>query len=91
MKFNSKYAFKAYQSGNSATLIKSGEEYFSLLKKIISEAKNEIHLHTYIFYDDETGRMILSELLKVKKKGVEVYLLIDIYGSRGLSSIFIKK
>lgn len=91
MKFNLKSAFKAYQSGNLASLIKSGEEYFSVLKKIIYQAKNEIHLHVYIFNDDETGLLIFNELLKARKRGVEVYLLIDIYGSRNLSPIFIKE
>lgn len=91
MKFYSKKSLKRYKSGNKVSLVKSGEEYFSVLKKIIIEAKNEIHFQTYIFDDDSVGRMILDELINAKKRNVEVYLLIDSYGSRNLSKNFTKK
>ncbi|MFA6524298.1 MAG: phospholipase D-like domain-containing protein [Candidatus Paceibacterota bacterium] len=91
MKFNLKKLLKRYKSGNKVLLVKSGEEYFSVLKKIIIEAKNEIHFQTYILSDDSTGRMIVDELIDAKKRGVEVYLLIDSYGSRNLSKNFTKQ
>lgn len=62
-----------------------------MLKRMLSEAKNEIHLQVYILDDDETGRMILGELSKARQRGVEVYLLVDTYGSKDLSPVFIKE
>ncbi len=91
MKFNLKKLLKRYKSGNKVSLVKSGEEYFFILRKIIIEAKSEIHFQTYIFDDDSTGRMILDELINAKKRGIAVYLLIDSYGSRDLSKNFTKQ
>jgi len=91
MKFDFKKLLKRYKSGNKVSLVKSGKEYFSVLKKIIVEAKNEIHFQTYIFNDDKTGRMIIDELIRAKKSGKKVYLLIDAYGSRHISKNFVKE
>ena len=91
MKFNLKKLLKRYKSGNKVSLVKSGEEYFFILRKIIIEAKSEIHFQTYIFDDDSTGRMILGELINAKNRGIAVYLLIDSYGSRNLSKNFTKQ
>jgi len=91
MKFNFKRLFKKYKSGNNVSFVKSGEEYFNLLKKIIREAQHKIHFQTYILDDDSTGRMVVDELINAKERGVEVYLLIDSYGSRNLSKNFPKK
>jgi len=91
MKFNLKKLFKKYKSGNNVSLVKSGEEYFNILKNIIRGAKHKIHFQTYILDSDATGNMIIEELINAKERGVEVYLLVDSYGSRNLSKNFTKK
>ncbi|MFZ2072579.1 MAG: phospholipase D-like domain-containing protein [Minisyncoccia bacterium] len=91
MKLNYKNVLKKYKSGNEVSLIKSGEEYFNILKNIIREAQYKIHFQTYIFDDDNTGKMVVEELINAKKRGVEVYLLVDSYGSRDLSRSFTKQ
>ncbi|KKQ34525.1 MAG: Phospholipase D/Transphosphatidylase [Candidatus Nomurabacteria bacterium GW2011_GWB1_37_5] len=82
---------RTYQSGNKVTFTKGGKEYFDALLRIINNAKNIIHLHTYILVADETGRMVVGALMDAVKRGVQVYLLIDAYGSRGLSRGFVSE
>ncbi len=62
-------------------LVHSGEDYFSRLERIILESKTEIHLQTYIFYYDETGKKIIESLKKAAAKNVKIYILLDGFGS----------
>ena len=62
-------------------LVHSGADYFSRLKKIIAEAKNEIHLQFYIFENDTIGTEIAEALLEAASRNVSIYLLIDGFGS----------
>ena len=71
-------------------LVRSGEDYFIRLEKLIDKAEKEIHLQTYIFESDETGNRIASCLKKAAERNVKVYILLDAYGSSSLSDNFIK-
>ena len=50
----------------------------------IEGAAKHIHLETYIFRSDETGARFLRALAERARAGVEVRLLFDGFGSRGL-------
>lgn len=65
----------------SIQLVHSGEDYFYRLERIINEAVTEIHIQTYIFDYDTTGKRILLALKKALKRQVKVYLLLDSFGS----------
>lgn len=65
----------------SIQLVHSGDDYFSRLERIINEAKTEIHIQTYIFDNDTTGKRILLALKEALKRQVKVYLLLDGFGS----------
>jgi len=69
-------------------LVRSGEDYFLRLEKLIDKAEKEIHLQTYIFENDETGNRIASCLKKAAQRKVEVYVLLDAYGSAALPNSF---
>jgi cardiolipin synthase len=71
-------------------LVHSGEDYFVRLKEIIDNAKKEIHLQTYIFEDDEMGRLIATCLKEAAQRKVKVYVLLDAFGSASLSDIFVQ-
>ncbi|MEZ7500115.1 phospholipase D-like domain-containing protein [Flavobacterium sp. Arc3] len=62
-------------------LVYSGEDYFTRLEKIIENAKYEIHLQFYIFENDATGAKIIEKLKEAAARRVEVYLLLDGFGS----------
>jgi len=59
----------------------SGEDYFSRLQHMINKAESEIHLQTYIFENDTTGMKIAECLKEAAMRKVNVYVLLDGYGS----------
>lgn len=74
-----------FYRNNKAQLIRGGHDYFHLLEKLIDGAEQTIHLQTYIFDDDSTGTIISEALLRAARRGVKVFVLLDAYGSQGLS------
>ncbi|WP_369692280.1 cardiolipin synthase [Halalkalibacter krulwichiae] len=76
---------------NQVTIYTSGKEKFDSLLNDIKQAKTHIHILYYIIRDDELGNKIANELAKKAREGVQVRLLYDDLGSRGLSKRFIGK
>ncbi|MCX6316644.1 MAG: phospholipase D-like domain-containing protein [Bacteroidetes bacterium] len=77
------------KGNSSAKLIHGGKDYFSLLIQLISTAKDCIHLQTYIYDDDETGRMVGDALKAAALRKVKVFLVVDGYASRVMSGKYI--
>jgi cardiolipin synthase A/B len=77
-----------YTSRNRISLVHSGEDYFSLLLKLIDRASLAIHLQTYIYENDNTGRKVAEALKSAAKRGVSVYLHVDGYASQKLRGEF---
>jgi cardiolipin synthase A/B len=71
--------------GNRLDLLESGTAYFPALCAAIDAAQYEVDLQTYIFADDATGTMIAEALSRAAQRGVRVRVLVDGFGSRGLS------
>lgn len=78
-----------YTAANEVTLIRGGKDYFIALLQLIGNARETIHFQTYIFTEDETGRLVTEALKKAVKKKVQVYLMADGYASQDLSATFI--
>ncbi len=68
--------------GNRITLLESGAAYFPALRAAIDAAQRELYLETYIFEDDDTGRLIAAALSRAARRGVAVHLLVDGFGAR---------
>ena len=77
-----------YTTRNRISLVHSGEDYFSLLFKLIEKANQVIHLQVYIYDDDETGRKVAEALKDAVKRGVSVFLHVDGYASQKLRGKF---
>ena len=77
-----------YTSRNRISLVHSGEDFFSLLLKLLGKAKFAIHLQTYIYENDETGRKVADALKSAARRGVSVYLHVDGYASQKLRGAF---
>jgi cardiolipin synthase A/B len=75
-----------FVNGNSITLLKSGVEYFPALAAEFDAAQREIHLETYIYEDDVTGRTIAAALARAARRGVATYVMVDGFGSKDLPS-----
>ncbi|MGB0126193.1 MAG: cardiolipin synthase ClsB [Rhodocyclaceae bacterium] len=71
--------------GNRIDLLETGREYFPALRQAIEAARDEIHLETYIFEDDASGRPIADALMRAAERGVAVRVLVDGFGARGFS------
>lgn len=81
----------AYTNINKVKLIRAGRSYFETLLRLIYEAKDTIHIQTYIYDDDETGRQVADALKQAVKRKVNVYLIVDGYASQSMSGTFIKE
>ena len=68
-------------AGNRLTLLNSGAEFFPALLAAIAGAQRDVHLESYIFENDDTGRSVASALIDAARRGVAVRLLVDGIGS----------
>jgi len=68
--------------GNTAELLKNGDEIFPAMTKAIREAQKTVNLETYIFQPDEAGKQFADAMIEAAGLGVEVRLLIDAWGSK---------
>jgi len=73
-----------YSHASHVELLKSGNDFFEKAYQIIDKSKHKIHFQTYIFSDDETGLEAIKHLAEAVKRGVQVYLLVDAFGSHEL-------
>jgi len=89
MNFNQSGA--KYTTNNNANVYVNGDDKFKQLIEDIKNAERYIHIEYYIFKDDLIGKIIINELTKKAKKGVEVRLLVDSMGSRKLTKKAIKE
>ena len=62
-------------------LLQNAAAYFPQLCKDIDAARSFIYLETYIFFADETGRMVCAALQRAARRGVVVRVLMDGFGS----------
>jgi cardiolipin synthase len=72
-----------YFPGNRVDLLTSGNEYFPALLAAIDAAAHEVHLETYIFEDDFTGRQVAAALIRAAQRGLAVRVLVDGFGAHG--------
>lgn len=69
--------------GNSVVLLEGGGRFFPALVRAIEGAVEEIHLESYIFENDDTGRRVANALCDAARRGVRVHVLVDGFGGRG--------
>ncbi len=80
-----------YTHHNKVRLVHGGADYFSTLVQLIDQASNTIHLQTYIFDGDETGRLVSAALLRAAGRQVQIFILLDGYASQHLPPEIISK
>ena len=70
-------AAHGFVAGNRVQLLESGGEYFPALIAAIDTALAEVHLETYIFSDDATGRRGAAALARAARRCVRPGLLMQ--------------
>ncbi len=82
---------EGYTSHNRARLLRGGQPYFDTLLQCIAGARETIHLQVYIFEKDETGNRVWEALVAAAARGVQVFVLLDGYGSQHVPAHMIQQ
>ena len=69
------------RSGNVIRLFTVGDEAFAAAHEAITTATKRVWLETYIFEPDEVGNMVRDALVDAARRGCDVALLFDRWGS----------
>ncbi|MBI5629938.1 MAG: cardiolipin synthase ClsB [Elusimicrobia bacterium] len=80
-----------YIGGNKLALLRSGGEVFNAMWEAIDSAKETIHLESYMFNGDRTGREFARRLQEKARLGVRVRVIFDSIGSMYLSSVLVNR
>ncbi|MBV7453065.1 cardiolipin synthase ClsB [Acidovorax sp. sif1233] len=75
--------------GNHFDLLENGEEFFPRVFGAIEKARREVLLETFILFEDKIGQELHAALLAAARRGVEVHVLVDGFGSPDLSDGFV--
>lgn len=67
---------------NQLELLYDGQNYNNTYLQCIRNAQKYVFIQTYIFELDQFGRDVHHELILAKKRNVQVFLLVDDFGSK---------
>jgi cardiolipin synthase len=71
--------------GNDFTLLENGEEFFPRVFACIANARREVIVETFILFEDKVGLQLHEALLAAARRGAQVDITIDDWGSPDLS------
>lgn len=75
--------------GNQFTLLENGEEFFPRVFACIANAKREVIVETFILFEDKVGLQLQQALIAAARRGAQVDITIDDWGSPDLSEQFL--
>ena len=75
--------------GNRVQLLENGEQFFPAVFESIRGARREVIIETFILFEDKVGWQLHAALLEAARRGVEVDVMVDGFGSPDLGSRFI--
>ncbi len=75
--------------GNDIRLLENGEQFFPRVFGCIASAKRDVVLETFILFEDKVGLQLREALVAAARRGVQVDVTIDGFGSPDLSPQFI--
>ena len=67
--------------GNRTRLLIDGPSTYEAMLAAVENARDHIHIETYIFADDEVGRRFADALARKRREGVAVRIVYDAIGS----------
>lgn len=74
--------------GNAVTFYTDGQKKFEGLFEDIRQAKDNVHVEYYAFFDDKIGNRFLNILIEKVKEGVEVRVVFDPWGGKTNQKFF---
>jgi len=75
---------------NHIQVFNSGSQLYKSILEDLEKAVSFIHIEYYLFEDGEVANSIKDVLIRKKKEGVEIIMILDGIGSRGLSNQYIR-
>ena len=76
--------------GNSVDVFISANRAYRCMLEEIDGAERHVHMLSYIFRPDRAGGMFVERLAAAARRGVEVRLLVDAFGSHPLGDEFVR-
>ncbi len=89
--FNLSYSNSLITHNDEIELITDGTDWFDMLLEDIENAKESINVNFFVVKDDFVGKKFIKALTKKAKEGVEVRLLMDALGSKGITNRKLKE
>jgi len=78
-----------WSAGHSVRLLENGEQYFPAVFDAIRRAEREVILETFILMEDKVGWELHAALLEAARRGVQIDVMVDGFGSPDLGPRFI--
>lgn len=75
--------------GNHFTLLENGEEFFPRVFACIANARREVIVETFILFEDKVGLQLQEALIAAARRGAQVDITIDDWGSPDLSERYL--
>ncbi|MGP1615739.1 MAG: phospholipase D-like domain-containing protein, partial [Pollutimonas bauzanensis] len=79
-----------WTSGNALELLENGEAFFPAVFDAIRKAERSVLLETFIIFEDKVGNELRQVLLEAARRGVQVEVTVDGYGSADLTPEFVQ-
>ncbi|MBA3598591.1 MAG: cardiolipin synthase ClsB, partial [Methylibium sp.] len=79
-----------WTDGNRFRLLENGEAFFPAVFAAIEAAEREVLIETFILFEDKVGLALHAALIAAARRGVQVDLTVDGWGSPDLSPAFIE-
>ncbi len=64
-------------------LLKGASEYFPALIQAIDTAQSSVYIESYLIHNDPATQAVLQAMIRARSRMVEVYLMLDGFGSEG--------
>lgn len=80
---------RKWVSGNKFALLENGEGFYPRVFEAIAAAEREVLIETFILYEDKVGKRLHEVLVETARRGVQIDLTIDAWGSPDLSEEYI--
>lgn len=79
-----------WTEGNAFELLENGEEFFPAVFEAITAANRSVVIETFIIFDDQVGQELLKVLVEAARRGVQVDVTVDGYGTADLPTAYIE-
>ncbi len=75
-----------WRFNNEFQILIDGTEFFTSMIHEIQNAQSSILFEAYLFQSGNTANLFINELCLAKKRNINIFILLDEYGAKGLSN-----